>query len=440
MNTPIFDFIERYVQGGALRLHMPGHKGKGTGPLSSVQPFDITEIKGADSLYDAQGIIKESEENASRLFGSEATLYSGGGSTLCIQTMLALAARPGSTVIAARNAHKAFVNACVLLDLGVEWVFPQKGVLRDIVSFDYTPEDIERAILSVKEPSCVYITSPDYYGRVADVKAVSEVCRKYELPLLVDNAHGAHLAFLEENRHPLALGADMCCDSAHKMLPVLTGGAYLHIQNRRFIPEAKDAMALFGSTSPSYLLLCSLDLCNRYLAEDARRDLKRAAQGIACLKERLAGRYEAVESEPLRLTLHTSPLGMTGTGLAQLLRKKNIECEYADHGHIVLLFSSMDSKAEFDAVYRALADIPAAPPLSEEAFALQTPERILSIRQASLTENETVPVEKSVGRICGKTRILCPPGIPVVVAGEKISENCMNILKGYSILTVNVVK
>ena len=443
MKTPIYDFLQKYADSNIMRLHMPGHKGKMfCDPLATIYPYDITEIKGADSLFEANGIIKESEENASKLFNTIQTVYSTQGSTLCIQTMLVLAAKPRSTVIAARNAHKAFLNTCVLLDLDVSWIYPKSADCEEtIVSYNYTVEDIEKAILAAENPSCVYITSPDYYGRMADISAISVLCRKYNMPLLVDNAHGAHLAFLEESQHPIALGADMCCDSAHKMLPVLTGGAYLHIGNERFSHNIKDTMSLFSSTSPSYLTMCSLDLCNNYLESEVKNHLSDAISCLNSVKERLSEVYNFVDSEPLRMTISTRPNGLTGYELAKILRIHRIECEYADDGYVVLLFSPLNSYEEFEMVYTVLSKIKTSKlKLETKHFELPKPQIVMSIRAASLAENEEIPVDESLGRICGKTKVTCPPGIAIVASGEKIDVNCINILKKYSIFKINVVK
>ena len=443
MNTPIYDFLQKYADSDIIRLHMPGHKGKiYCDPLSTVYPYDITEIKDADSLFEADGIIKESEENASKLFKTIKTVYSTQGSTLCIQTMLALAAKPKSTVIAPRNAHKAFINTCVLLDLNVSWIYPvQKKSEHNIVSYNYTISDIESSIIAAENPSCVYITSPDYYGRMADVRGIANLCKKYNLPLLVDNAHGAHLAFLEESQHPIALGADMCCDSAHKMLPVLTGGAYLHIENKKFLNNIKDTMALFASTSPSYLTMCSLDLCNNYLEETIRGHLADAISCLNDIKKRLSTVYTIVDSEPLRLTIFARENGLSGNTLADILRSNNIECEYSDEGYVVLLFSPLNSYEEFEEVYRVLFNVK-MPRIRLEITEVELPhpKRAMSIREASLSENEEIPVAESLGRICGKTKVTCPPGIAIVASGELIDESCINILKKYSIFKINVVK
>lgn len=441
MNTPIYNFCKAYANSDSLRLHMPGHKGKVyVHPLSDVFPLDITEIRGADSLFEAEGIIKESEDSAARLFKTVKTLYSCGGSTLCIQAMLALAVPPRGRVLAARNAHVAFHNACAMLDLEVSWLYSPTGSDNPI-SCNCTAADIESAITEMPSPpACVYITSPDYYGQMADIAAISTVCKSHGIPLLVDNAHGAHLAFLEESRHPIALGADLCSDSAHKTLPVLTGGAYLHIGSPRFAAVAKSVMSLFASTSPSYLTLCSLDLCNPYLEEKVRADLADVIAAIGKLKATLSPTWSFADGDPLHLTLLPNKNGLTGRAVATSLEKSGIIPEYADDEAVVMLFSPLDGGAECGRLLEALQEI--EPSSGNERHSLPLPilTQKLSVRAATLAENEEVAVSEAEGRICGRVKITCPPGVALVAAGEEISGEAINILKKYSILRINVVK
>mgnify|MGYP000799776666 CR=1 FL=1 len=277
MNTPIADFVGRYTASGTARLHMPGHKGK---PFLGCEALDITEIQGADALYEAEGIIAESEANAAALFGAGRTLYSTEGSSQCIRAMLylALTNRPAGTspvIVAARNVHKAFVYAAALLDFDIQWLWPAPQDAGALCSCPVSAAKLTGALQGLaqqgKRPFGVYITSPDYLGGVQDIAALAEVCKDFSVPLLVDNAHGAYLRFLPQGgQHPIALGAAMCCDSGHKTLPVVTGGAYLHLgKNAPVQDEAavRNALALFGSTSPSYLILQSLDKCNQILSE-----------------------------------------------------------------------------------------------------------------------------------------------------------------------------
>ena len=230
MNTPICDFVRSYAAKDPLRLHMPGHKGR---PVLGPEALDITEVEGADVLYHARGIIRESEENAASLFGTAATFYSTEGSSLCIRAMLHLALLQAKEegreplILAGRNAHKTFLSAIALLDLEVEWLYPSQEA--GLLSCPVEPAQLEAAFAGERKPTAVYVTAPDYLGNLLDIRALAELCHRHGALLLVDNAHGAYLHFLPQPIHPMDLGADLCCDSAHKTLPVLTGGAYLHI-------------------------------------------------------------------------------------------------------------------------------------------------------------------------------------------------------------------
>ena len=321
MTTPLADFLRTYAASGTARLHMPGHKGRG--PLG-CEAWDLTEISGADSLYEASGVIAESEENAAALFGSAATFYSTEGSSQCVKAMLFLALqnRPAGTppvILAARNVHKSFVHAAALLDFEPLWLWPEEGT-SSLCACPITAEGLETALAALPAPpAAVYVTSPDYLGNMADIPALAEVCHAHKTPLLVDNAHGAYLRFLSPSHHPLDLGADLTCDSAHKTLPVLTGGAYLHISKTApaaFRENARPALALFGSTSPSYLTLASLDLCNRSLSEEYPARLKEALRRLEALGKTLSAQgWRTEPSDPLRLTLR-APAGLTGLDLA----------------------------------------------------------------------------------------------------------------------------
>lgn len=447
MDTPIYDFLERYSRGGAVRAHMPGHKGRdafGKG-LERLFEYDITEINGADELFNADGIISESEKNASRLFGTAATFYSSGGSTLCIQAMLAAVCKKSSAFICARNAHRAVINACVLLGLEPCWLYPEyeKG---SAISGKVTPEAVRAAILeySAQKPACVFITSPDYLGKIADIKGIAEVCHEYGIPLLVDNAHGAYLAFLEQSAHPIHMGADMCCDSAHKTLPVLTGGAYLQVGNglcKSLIPEIKRCMALFGSSSPSYLIMASMDLCNKYLAGGFRKDLASAIKKLSEIKAELSAAYSFYGDEPMKLTVYALPCGLTGYELAERLREDGIEPEYADLTHIVMMFSSANTDEDFERVRTAMKSV-RMPRIHIELpdFEADRPSSKMLPREAFFAERETVPIENSVGRIAAETVTVCPPCVPVIMAGEEINDVTIKILKNYSIFQINVLK
>lgn len=438
MNTPVADFVQRYAKAGTARLHMPGHKGR---CFLGCEPWDITEIHGADALYEAEGILAESEQNATALFGSQRTCYSTEGSSQCIRAMLylAVAASGSHTVVAARNVHRAFVSAAALLDLEIRWLWPEES--RSLCGCPISPAQLEETLHSLPEPpAAVYLTSPDYLGGMAEIPALAQVCHQHGTLLLVDNAHGAYLRFLQPSLHPLDLGADLCCDSAHKTLPVLTGGAYLHLSPTapaQLAPLAKSALGLFGSTSPSYLTLGSLDLCNRYLAEGYPQRLAEAVERLAELREKLTAAGWRVEpSDPLRVTV-AAPRGVTGQELAGQLRRQGAECEYADRDFLVLMATPENTPEELAQAAAALGQCPgeANPP----QLPLARGERACSIRQAAFAPRETVDAAHSLGRVCGLPTVGCPPAIPIAVSGERITPEALALFAYYGIEQVEVL-
>lgn len=438
MNTPVADFVQRYAKAGMARLHMPGHKGR---CFLGCEPWDITEIHGADALYEAEGILAESEQNAAALFGSQRTCYSTEGSSQCIRAMLylAVAASGSHTVVAARNVHRAFVSAAALLDLEIRWLWPEES--RSLCGCPISPAQLEETLHSLPEPpAAVYLTSPDYLGGMAEIPALAQICHQHGTLLLVDNAHGAYLRFLQPSLHPLDLGADLCCDSAHKTLPVLTGGAYLHLSPTapaQLAPLAKSALGLFGSTSPSYLTLASLDLCNRYLAEGYPQRLAEAVERLAELRERLTAAGWRVEpSDPLRVTV-AAPRGVTGQELAGQLRRQGAECEYADRDFLVLMATPENTPEELAQAAAALGQCPgeANPP----QLPLARGERACSIRQAAFAPRETVNAAHSLGRVCGLPTVGCPPAIPIAVSGERITPEALALFAYYGIEQVEVL-
>ena len=468
MTTPIVDFVRRYAQSGTSRLHMPGHKGQS---LLGFEPWDITEIKGADELYGADGIIAQSEANATRLFGTVHTYYSTEGSSQCIRAMLCLAlqAAPAAgqrpVLLAARNAHKALLYAAALLDFDIQWLWPAPQDAGALCSCPVSAAKLTGALQGLaqqgRKPFGVYITSPDYLGGVQDIAALAGVCKDFGVPLLVDNAHGAYLRFLPQGgQHPIALGAAMCCDSGHKTLPVVTGGAYLHLgKNAPVQDEAavRNALALFGSTSPSYLILQSLDKCNQILSEGyplrllqccghltrLRRELNEAAAAKHC-----PGPL-ALESEPLKITLDAAVLGLSGTELAEKLRAAKIECEYADPRYLVLMFTPDNPPQDFErlsaAVLRIAEELAGPVTLPEEtAGEFAELERGLhrrcTIRQAVFAPQEQLPAEQAVGRICAMPTVSCPPAIPIVVSGEQITPAAAAWMKRYHVEEVSVIR
>ena len=436
MKTPIFDFVKEYSETGTTRFHMPGHKGAS---VIGVEKYDITEISGADVLYSADGIIHESENNLSSLYGTAHSFYSTEGSTLAIKAMLALVSeREGEDrplILAARNVHAAFVRAAALLDLDVEFIYPDTD--SHLCECPITSTAVMAAIDGAsKKPRAVYLTSPDYLGNILDIKAIAAVCRERDLPLLVDNAHGAYLKFLSEDMHPITLGAAMCADSAHKTLPVLTGGAYLHIspEYSEYVDKARGALSLFASTSPSYLTLSSLDLCNKCLADGYALEIALLAKRVDELKATIRSLGIPVcDSEPLKIVI---PIGES---LADQLRSHQIEPEFSDRDYTVLMLSGANTDHDFDRLISAFCDFNYV--AAEPSYMSVKPHKAeMTIRRAVLSPCETVSVNEAEGRICASPTVSCPPAVPIVISGERITAEDVKLFEYYGISSVSVVK
>lgn len=441
MKTPIVSFLKSYQEKSPVRMHMPGHKGAG---ILGFEGMDLTEIYGADELFAAEGIIKESEQNASSLFGCP-TYYSTQGSTLCIQTMCTILCQDAKSkgkkpkILAGRNAHRSFIHAAALLDFEIEWIYGKS----DYLSCKIHAEDLEKAIIE-SLPTAVYLTNPDYLGNLLDIKSLASVCKKHNVLLAIDNAHGAYLRFLEPSLHPIDLGADLCCDSAHKTLPVLTGGAYLHLSeslNQVWKNDVKHFMEYFSSTSPSYLIMASLDATNEVLDTTFRNSLSECVRSVASLKNTLVQHgYTILSGEPMKITISTKEFGYTGNEIANLLMECDIYPEFYDSDYIVLMPSPYNTKDDLKRLETCLCGIERKPLLINKPPKLEQSKKAMNVRQALFSSSITLDVSKSLGQVCSSVTVSCPPAILPVIPGEVISESSIEVMKYYGIETVRVVK
>ncbi len=455
--TPLFDAVNRHARKGQASFHTPGHKGC-AGLLKPIQllAHDLTELPDTASLYDGNDAIEEAERLAAKAFDTQLTLFSAGGCTLCIQTMLLLAVGRGGRVVMARNSHRSAVNAAALLGIDPVWAWPtgENGQI--------TPADIEHALsdeAASGSVAAVYITSPDYYGSLADIPAISALCKAHAIPLLVDNAHGSHLGAF--GLHPLTLGASMTADSWHKTMPVLTGGAVLHIAKTCELPiarqTAKAAMALFGSTSPAFPVLTSLDLARDWWSragEEAFRQTAAAASSLMQTAKELPLCVLTGEGQdPCRLTLDTAASGIHGQDAATFFRERGCEPEYADARFVVFILTPFNTPKEIERLRAALKQLPANQrrgrflrprPFSQPAApetgsaARVRPFKVMTPREALLSPWESVPAHTAAGRIAARAVCVCPPGVAAVVPGERLDEQTAAQLedKGFSLLDV----
>ncbi len=443
MNKPICEFLEKYNNKNPIRLHVPGHKGKS---FLGYEKYDLTEIDGADELYLPTGIIKESQDNACKIFGFP-TYYTVEGSSHAIRAILYLTKiyakqhDKNYKILAVRNVHKSFLSACALLDAEVEWIYNEN--LSNYYSNYLTAEILEDYLKNSNElPCALYVTSPDYLGNLLDIESLAKVAKKYDVLLLVDNAHGAYLKFLD--KHPITLGASMCADSAHKTLPSLTGGAYMHLSNEIFSHlngYVETALSLFGTTSPSYLILSSLDSVNEYLSNSYRENLFRFVKKLDLLKQDLKNaNYTLVGNEPLKLTIDAKAYGYTGNEIVEILKNNDIFVEFYDLDYVVLMFTVEILDEEIKKVKDVLLSIKKRLKIENISLPFTKNKRALTLQKTVCALSEIIDIDCAVGKIYGDFNLPCPPAVPIIMPGEVITNSTIEIFKYYKIDKIKVIK
>jgi len=448
-DRPLWTALERIRREDLARFYMPGHKGRMPAPFTQAAPYDVTEIAGADSLYECTGAIRALEEELADAYRVGDCLLSAGGSTLCIQTMLYLARSWGRTIICGRIIHRSAVAAMGLLGLDPCWLPGRIASRREGIpgiALPPTPEDVESAIAAHPDAGSVYITSPDYFGQLANIADIADVCHRRGKVLLVDNAHGAHLGCFRAALHPMSQGADFCCDSLHKNLPALTGAAVLHLADPSFYREAKYAMSLFGSTSPSYLIMLSAENALESITRDQAKywELSNAVEQV----RREAGElgYDVIKGfvrDPIRLAVGFESLGHTPESFGRFLRSRGVEPEYLDRNVCVFMFSPGNTPSEIDRLRSALAGAVKGRVLQPEPrypSTIRLPRQILSLGEAMDRREVELPAERCAGRVSSRVVSSCPPGIPMLVPGEEISAQTVKFLRSSGVESIYVVR
>lgn len=441
MSDTLYSRICALGERDVSRFHMPGHKGKLD--LFGGKPFaryDLTEIPGADSLYDAEDVIAACERGYATLYGAARTALSAGGATLPIQAMLSLVGPPGARLLVARGCHGSAVGAMMLLGLNPIWMATET---RDGFPEPVTPRQVEEMFPLYPDVRAVYLTSPGYDGRMADIRGIAAVCHRRGIKLLVDGAHGAHLPFVEEGRHPIREGADFCCDSLHKTLPVLTGGALLHARDAEDGERLKDAMRLFGSTSPSYLILASLDHARSWLLSEGREALGAACRRMGAIRRLCREKGLSIcpdRCDPMRLALAVEANGLSVREMRAALERWQIEPELLGDAYAVFLGSPFLEDLDWERLEGFCLELLPKRPDAPLVLPPYLPHRVMGLREAFSLPSERVPVDRAEGRIAAQVKAPCPPGIPIVMPGEQIGKREVNFLKNAFISYVNVLK
>ncbi|OHW61458.1 arginine decarboxylase [Andreesenia angusta] len=455
----MLDFLKRYAASKTVRFHMPGHKGKiEEEALGEAAKLDITEIEGSDNLQNPEGIILESQRRAAKLFGSRETIYLVNGSTSGIYAAITGSIGPGEKLLLQRNSHGAAYNAVVLGDIDTEYIYPEYSEELGLpLGIDIVK--LERALDESPDIRVVFVTSPSYYGICLDLESIAKAVHDRGAILIVDEAHGSHLSMSDGfPKSAVQSGADMVVQSTHKTLLGMTQTAMLHINSDRVDSNRVKKMArMYQSTSPSYVLMASIDHTVTYLSENRERifedylgKLEAARQSISSIAGvKLLGEGDIPRGTELdKSKIVFSVEGIPGKKLERELRSRGIELEMSDFRYGVALSTFMDSEDDLKSLAQALEDISLnvvgrenetvkVPKLYSEV-----PEKNLSQREAFYSEAEKTKLKDSVGKTVASAITPYPPGIPLLVPGEVVEEDtisCIETLidRGYAVLGVS---
>ena len=426
--TPLYDAIRAYAGQNPARFHMPGHKGKflPAPELQSIAPLDVTEVEPTGDLFSGGEPFDQAQALWARHFGMEDCLFLTGGSTLGLHAALALFCRPGDQVLIDRGCHRAVYNAMALLDLEPVYL-PRPWRAGEGIAGPISPQDVENRLDSHPNIKTICITSPTYSGVLSDVAKLSHLIHARGGNLIVDGAHGAHLPFLGVDAFT---GCDALICSAHKTLPAL-GQSALLFTNGVDPRRVRQMTSVFGSSSPSYPMMISLDCARDYLEGEGAEEYRRMARRTAALRAAFPSLQEGeLRLDPTRLTL-TSP---DGNALARALEGENIWPEMADSGHVVLILTAQDREENLNRLEEALErhrDLLGKPPILPPP---PLPQPACSLREALFAPVERLPLENCLGRVAAGQLAPYPPGVPVVAPGEVILEKELAYLReiGYN--------
>ena len=473
----LYEKLKIYGKSDAYPFHMPGHK-RNTKLMKELMdrdqlflPYeiDITEIDGFDNLHHAEGILLEAQKRAAALYGAGQSFYLINGSTCGLLASIFACTDQRGKILMARNCHKAVYHAVELRELQTIYLYPQKYQIKDPqekniwtgkseINGVISPKDVENTLRENKDIQAVVITSPTYDGIVSDVEAIAQIVHKYEKILIVDEAHGAHFGFhpyFPENS--LKKGADLVIHSLHKTLPSMTQTALLHVNKEaeKLTEQVKKYLDIFETSSPSYVFMAGMDQCVQLIKERGDELFEAYAEKLEQFREEIKDvphihllplqNHEKMDSGKLIIAAD----GMNGQELADLLRKEyQLEMEMAAAGYVIALTSIADTQEGFDRLKNALIHISKTistsfveiteknERMSREEF--QQPEQLLTISEADKCEKEIVTLAESKDRVCGEYIYLYPPGIPLVLPGERMTDRLITEIQNYQSMGLEI--
>jgi arginine decarboxylase len=453
--TPLFTALRRHAERNPLQFHIPGHKtGRGMDPEfrgfigGNALSIDLINIAPLDDLHRPVGVIRDAQRLAAEAFGADYTFFSVQGTSGAIMTMILTVCAPGEKIIVPRNVHKSIMSAIIFA--GARPIFVSPVMDHELgIAHGITPQSVERALERHPDAKAVVVINPTYYGVSTDLKAIVELAHGYDIPVLVDEAHGVHIHFHE--KLPLSAmqaGADMAATSVHKLGGSLTQSSVLNVRAGLINPErVQSIISMLTTTSTSYLLLASLDCARRQLALHGREMAERVIAlsdkarkringipGLYCFGEELLGKEAVFHLDPGKLTIHVSKLGITGYEAENWLRDHaNIEVEMSDMYNVLCVLSPGDSEETVERLLKALERMSAEyldkNHIKEVVVKVpEIPTLSLSPRDAFYAETESVPLVEAAGRIIAEFIFVYPPGIPILLPGEVISKDSIEYI------------
>ncbi|CAM3692374.1 aminotransferase class I/II-fold pyridoxal phosphate-dependent enzyme [Mesobacillus zeae] len=454
--TPLFSGLLKHAKRNPVQFHIPGHK-KGSGIDPEFREFigdnalsiDLINIGPLDDLHSPKGIIKEAQDLAAEAFGADHTFFSVQGTSGAIIAMIMAVCGPGDKIIVPRNVHKSVMSAIVFSGAVPIFIHPQIDEKLGI-SHGITTDSVEKALEQHPDAKGVLVINPTYFGFSADLKKIVEIAHSYDVPVLVDEAHGVHIHFHEDlPMSAMQAGADMAATSVHKLGGSMTQSSILNVKEGLVSHKrVQSILSMLTTTSTSYLLMASLDVARRRLVTEGRELIDRTiklsqrlrkeinqVEHLYCVGEEILGTQATFDYDPTKLTVSVKDLGISGYAVEKWLREHhNIEVELSDLYNILCIITPGDTDADGDALVEALKDLSRTFHSSAEKVHVQVilpdiPLLALTPRDAFYSETEVIPFAESEGRIIAEFVMVYPPGIPIFIPGEIITaENLRYII------------
>lgn len=450
MSTPLYDALMEYVKKETVPFHMPGHKQGRVLPkeyIENLAKIDLTEVPGLDNLHNPDGAILEAEKLAAKAFGSKQAFFLVNGSTAGIYAAMYAVLNPTDKVLVMRNSHKSVYNGVVLTQSIPVYLLPEIDYENGI-AMGIDVEKLEEVLQKERDVKAVVVTHPNYYGFCSDIEKIVDIVHKYGKILIVDEAHGAHFPF--SNNLPktsIKAGADIVVQSLHKTLTSFTQTSILHLNSDRVdVDRLKYSLSLFQSTSPSYILMSSIDMAREYMEKEGKKRLGEVIQlalyvrkeidkmeGIRCLGEDIVGRYGIVDFDVTKLTISVKNLGIEGPEAEDFLRREcNIQVEMSDVYNILAMVTVGDDEKRVKMLLEGLKKLSKnrkRVKFGDRILFPSLPEMVLTPSEAVRKKKVRVPFEKAEGAISADFVTPYPPGVPLICPGERIEKDMVKYIE-----------